>query len=226
VGEEGGGMANAWVGSLIVVGMAAGIAVPWGILTGIYLSEYSRGRFASVLRLMTDILGSIPSIITGLFVYSWIVVSMKRFSAYAGAVALAIIMVPMITRTTEEILKLLPNHIREAGLALGLPRWKVTLFIVLRGGMSGIFTGILLAMARAAGETAPLLLTAFGNRYWAQSLDQPIATLPVQIYQYAISPYEDWHRQAWAGAFVLVTFVLLFNLATRLVFQKPNAGGR
>lgn len=220
VGEAGGGMLNAWVGTLTIVAMAALVGVPWGIAAGIYLSEYGTGKLARTLRFATDILTSVPSIIIGLFAYAVVVVPLKRFSAHAGAFALAIILVPFVTRTTEELLRLVPQHVREAGLALGLPRWKVVLRIVLRGSAGGIMTGVMLAIARIAGETAPLLFTAFGNRFMSLSLDEPMATLPVQIYTYAISPYEEWHRQAWAGAFVLVIFVFTLNLSTRLILSR------
>jgi phosphate transport system permease protein len=222
VGETGGGMANALLGTAWLVGLASAAGVPWGIAAGVYLSEYGRGKLATTLRFVTDLMTSIPSIIIGLFAYALFVLPMKRFSVLAGAASLAVIMIPVVTRTTEELLKLVPTHIREAGLALGLPRWKVTLRIVLRGAMGGIATGVMLAVARVAGETAPLLFTAFSNRFWNRGLDQPTASLPVQIYTYAISPYEDWHRQAWAGALVLVVFVLILNLTTRLVLRRPG----
>jgi phosphate transport system permease protein len=226
VGEEGGGMANALVGTLILIGIASGIGIPWGIGTALFLSEYGgKSRAANAVRFCVDILASIPSIVIGLFAYAVVVLPMKRFSAYAGGLALGILMVPTVARSAEELLKLVPTHIREAGLALGLPRWKVTLRIVLRGALSGIATGVILAVARVAGETAPLLFTALNNRFWSHSLDQPIASLPVQIYTYAISPYEDWHRQAWAGAFVLVVLVFVVNLATRFLLQPLSRGG-
>lgn len=221
VGEVGGGMGNAVLGTLILVGMAAAMGIPIGVAAGVYLSEYGYGKIASSLRFTTDLLGSVPSIIIGLFAYALIVLPLKRFSAYAGAFALAVIMIPTIARSTEELLKLVPVHIREAGLALGIPRWKVILRIVLRGSMGGIVTGIMLAIARAAGETAPLLFTALNSRFWPKQLDQPIASLPVQIYTYAISPYDDWHKQAWAGALLLVGFVFILNLMMRLVLRRP-----
>ncbi len=226
VGETGGGMANALVGTLIIVGLASAVSIPWGIMIGIYLSEYGRGKWANVVRFSADLLTSVPSIVVGLFVYVVVVLPMKRFSAIAGAASLAIIMLPIVARTTEELLKLVPTHIREAGLALGLPRWKVILQIVVRGSMGGLITGVILAIARAAGETAPLLLTALGNSFWHDSLDQPIASLPVQIYSYAVSPFEDWHQKAWTGALVLVMFVFLINLSARLVFKPQAAGNR
>ena len=225
VGEIGGGMANAIAGTCTLVLLASVIGVPWGISIGLYLSEYGfKSRLANTVRFCTDMLASIPSIIIGLFVYALIVAPMKRFSALAGGLALGILMIPTVARTTEELLKLVPIHIREAGLALGLPRWKVILWIVLKGSRGPITTGVMLAVARVAGETAPLLLTAFGNRFWQHGLDQPIASLPVQIYTFAISPYEDWHRQAWAGALVLVLLVFVMNVLTRLMFARSAKG--
>ncbi len=224
VGEVGGGMGNAILGTCVLVGMAALLGVPIGITSGVYLAEYGRGKIATLLRWSTDLLTSIPSIIVGLFAYAVIVLPMKRFSAHAGAFALAIIIIPTVSRTTEELLKLVPMHIREAGLALGIPRWKVILKIVVRGSLPGIMTGVMLAIARAAGETAPLLFTALSSQYWPKSLDQPIASLPVQIYTYAISPFEDWHRQAWAGALLLMGLVFALNVLTRLILrEQPQA---
>jgi phosphate transport system permease protein len=221
VGEAGGGLGNAVLGTLILVGLASLIGIPIGVSAGIYLSEYGRGKLASTLRFTIDLLSSVPSIIVGLFAYAILVVPLGRFSAYAGGAALAVIMIPTVARSTEELLKLVPNHIREAGLALGIPRWKVILRVVVRGALSGIMTGVMLSIARAAGETAPLLFTALNSQYWPKALDQPISSLPVQIYTYAISPYEDWHRQAWAGALLLVLSVFLFNILTRLVLRRP-----
>jgi phosphate transport system permease protein len=225
VGEAGGGFANALMGSAILIGLASLAGIPWGMLTGLYLAEFGRGKFGSFVRFMIDILASVPSIIVGLFAYAMLVKPMHHFSSLAGGAALAVLMIPTVARTTEELLKLVPMHVREAGLALGIPRWKVTLFIVLRGSLGGILTGVMLAIARVAGETAPLLFTALSNRFWSTSLTEPIASLPVQIYNYAISPFEDWHRQAWAAAFVLVVFVLGLNLVTRLVLRRHVAGG-
>lgn len=222
VGEVGGGMVNAIFGSVLLIGLASFVGVPVGVATGIYLSEYAQGKLAKTLRFAIDNLTSIPSIITGLFAYALLVMPMKRFSAHAGGVALAVIMIPIVARTTEELLKLVPQHIREAGLALGIPRWKVILSVVVRGSLGGISTGIMLAVARAAGETAPLLFTAFNNQFAFRGLDQPVASLPVQIYTYAISPYEDWHQKAWAGSLVLVAFVLALNLFTRLILRKKG----
>ncbi len=222
VGEPGGGMANAIVGSGIVVGLAATVAIPLGILAGIFISEYATARLAATIRFVTEVMLGLPSILLGIFSYAVIVKPMGRFSAYAGAVALAIVMLPIVTKTTEEILRLVPGHIREAGLALGIPQWVVVLRIVVRTASRGILTGVLLSVARAAGETAPLLFTALNNRYWHTSLDQPIATLPVQIFTYAVAPYEDWHRQAWAGALVLIGLVLLLSIALRLVVSQTH----
>jgi phosphate transport system permease protein len=220
VGEAGGGIANALVGSLEMVFLASIVGIPLGTLAGAYLAEFGSGKVAMLLRFTCDLLVSVPSIIMGLFAYTLIVIPMKGFSAYAGAFALLMIQVPMVTRTTEEILKLVPQHLREAGLALGIPRWKVILRIVLRGSLSGLTTGIMLALARILGETAPLLFTAFNNRFWAGSLSQPTASLPVLIYTYAVSPFDDWHRQAWAAALVLVLFVLVLNITTRLILGR------
>ncbi|MBI3554920.1 MAG: phosphate ABC transporter permease PstA [Deltaproteobacteria bacterium] len=222
VGETGGGMANALLGTVTLVFLGSLFGVPWGIATGLYLSEYGRGRLAGVVRFSADMLASIPSIIIGLFIYALVVVTMKRFSAIAGGLALGLLMIPTVARSSEELLKLVPEHIREAGLALGLPRWKVTLWIVLRGIRGPITTGVMLSIARVSGETAPLLFTAFSNRFWQRGLDQPISSLPVQIYTYAISPYEDWHQQAWAGALMLVMLVFAMNLLTRLALSSAE----
>ncbi len=219
VGQAGGGMANAISGSLTIVALAALVGVPVGVLTGVFLSEFGEGKLAKLLRFVVDLMTSVPSIIVGLFVYAIIVVPMNGFSAWAGSVALAIIMFPIIAKTTEEVLKLIPGHIREAGLALGLPRWKVIISIVLKGSAGPVATGVILAVARVMGETAPLLFTAFGNSFWADSPNQPTATLPVAIYQYAISPFKQWHEQAWAGALVLVMIVFFANMITRLIMR-------
>lgn len=223
-GEAGGGMGNAILGSLIMICMATIIGVPVGVFGGVYLAEYPTGKLPKVFRMVVDLLASLPSIVVGLFVYVIAVVPMKGFSAYGGAVALFILMIPIIIKTTEEVLKLLPQHVREAGLALGIPRWRVIVSIVLRGSISGVITGVVLAIARIAGETAPLLITAFGNRNWPQRLSQPTASLPVQIYNYAISPYEDWQQQAWGGAFVLVTLVFVINITARMILRDRKSG--
>jgi phosphate transport system permease protein len=221
VGEVGGGMGNAILGTLILVAIAGIIGIPIGVACGVYLSEYASGKISATLRFTIDLLASVPSIIVGLFAYALVVIPLHRFSAYAGGLALAIIMIPTIARSTEELLKLVPVHIREAGLALGIPRWRVIIRIVVRGSLSGILTGVMLSLARAAGETAPLLFTALNSRYWPKALDQPISSLPVQIYTYAISPYDDWHKQAWAGALLLVGFVFIMNLLMRIVIRRP-----
>lgn len=226
VGETGGGMANAMLGTVTLVCIASLVGVPWGVAVGTWLSEYGqKSRFGSVVRFCADMLSSVPSIIIGLFVYTIVVIQMKRFSALAGGLALGLLMIPTVCRTTEELLKMVPVSIREAGLALGLPRWKVILWIVLKGSKAPITTGVMLSVARVSGETAPLLLTAFNNRFWQKGLDQPISSLPVQIYTFAISPYEDWHRQAWAGALVLVLVVFSMNLITRILMSPGAKAG-
>ena len=220
VGEEGGGMANAILGTLILVGLGSAIGIPVGVFAGIYVTEYSKNVLANIIKFVTDVLSGIPSIIIGIFAYGLIVIPMKSFSAYAGGFALGVLMIPTITRITEEMLKLVPHTLREAALALGIPRWKTTLRIVLRTAQSGIITGILLAIARAAGETAPLLFTSFGNSFWSTTLDSPMASIPVQIFNYAISPYDEWHRKAWAGAFVLIALVFIVSLIVRLATRN------
>jgi phosphate transport system permease protein len=222
VGESGGGMGNAMVGSLTLVGVASLIAVPVGVLAGIYLAEFGHGRFAKLVRFGADVLSGVPSIVVGIFVYTLLVLSMRGFSALAGAVALAILMLPTVMRSTEELLALVPEDLREAALALGVPRWRTILQVILRTALPGIGTGIMLAVARAAGETAPLLFTALNNRFWSARLDQPIASLPVQIFTYAVSPFPDWHRQAWAAALVLMLLVLILNLATRALARRAT----
>jgi phosphate transport system permease protein len=217
VGVPGGGMANAIVGSLILLALAGAIGIPVGVLGGVYLAEYGSARLSSVLRFLADVLNGIPSITWGIVVYGLIVLRFKGFSAYAGGFALALIMIPLILRTTEEVILLVPNGYREASIALGVSRWKTIVHIVIKTASKGIITGILLALARVGGETAPLLFTAFGNRFWNHNLSQPIAALPIQIFTYAISPYEDWHRQAWAGALVLVTGVFCVNVLVRVL---------
>lgn len=220
VGEAGGGMANAIVGSLILVGLASLLGVPVGVLAGVYLAEFGNNRLGKLIRFSADVMTGVPSIVVGIFVYALIVLAMRRFSAIAGGVALAILMLPTITRTTEELLRLVPDTLREAALALGVARWRATLRVVLRTAAPGIATGIMLAVARVAGETAPLLFTAFNNRFWSSGLDEPIASLPVQIFTYSVAPYEDWHRQAWSAALVLVLLILLLNLAARLLTRQ------
>lgn len=216
VGEHGGGMGNAVVGTLTLIGIASAIGLPIGILSGVYVAEVGRGRFADWIRFFAEVLSGVPSITIGVFVYAFVVVPMKHFSAFAGGIALAIIMIPTVTRTTEELLRMVPPHLREASLALGVPMWKTSLFVVLRTAAPGIATGVMLAVARIAGETAPLLFTAFNNRFMSTRVDQPIASLPVQILTYSTSPYEDWQQQAWTGALVLVVVILLLNVLARL----------
>jgi phosphate transport system permease protein len=217
VGEKGGGMANAIVGTLFVVGIACLIGVPIGIGAGLFLAEHRNHRFADAVRFSADVMMGVPSIVVGIFAYAVIVHPMGRFSTLAGSFALAIIMVPLVTRTTEEMIILVPHELREASLALGVPQWKTSLSVIVRTALSGIATGVILAIARIAGETAPLLFTAFGNHFWTTSLVQPIATLPVQVYTYAISPFPDWQRQAWAGALTLTGIVLALELGVRWV---------
>ena len=217
VGVVGGGMANAIMGSFELLGLAAIIGVPIGVLGGVYLAEYGSARANSMLRFVADVLNGVPSIIWGVVVYGLVVLRFKSFSAYAGGLALGLMMVPLIMRTTEEVLLLVPNGYREASLALGVCRWKTIVHVVMKTASRGIVTGILLALARVAGETAPLLFTAFGNRFWNHNLSEPIAALPLQIFTYAISPYDDWHRQAWAGALVLVVAIFLINVLVRFL---------
>lgn len=220
VGELGGGMKHAILGTICIVLLGASMAVPVGIICGVYLTEFSKSKLSKTLKMTVDLLSGIPSIVIGIFAYLVVVVPLKTFSALAGGIALSIIMLPIIVKTSEEILRLVPVHIREAGLALGLPRWKVILFIILKGSISNLLTGIILAISRAAGETAPLLFTAFGNMYINYELKEPMATLPVQIYTYAISPFKDWQKQAWGGAFVLMILILAMNLIARFILTK------
>jgi phosphate transport system permease protein len=220
VGETGGGMANAIVGTLILIAIAGAIAIPVGIVAGVYLSEYGKRKFASLVRFTADILNGVPSIVIGIFAYGLAVLPVKHFSALAGGLALSFMMVPIITRTTEELLNLVPGSLREGSLALGATRARAAFSVMVPAALPGIMTGILVALARIAGETAPLLFTAFNNRFFTTSLRQPISSLTVQVYTYAISPYEDWHRQAWAGALVLVAVVFVFSLLARVVTRR------
>lgn len=222
VGEAGGGMVHAILGTMYMVVLGALIAVPMGLVGGIYLSEFGKGGISSALRTAADVMTGVPSIIIGIFAYILLVIPFKTFSALSGAFALSLIILPVVIRSTEEILKLVPQHIREAGLALGLPRWKVILFIIVRGNLNGLLTGIMLAIARASGETAPLLFTAFGSKYISGQLLEPMASLPVEIYAYSTSPFEDWQRQSWAGAFVLIMLVVTVNLGARAILN-PRA---
>jgi phosphate transport system permease protein len=220
VGEPGGGLANAIAGTLILVGLGSGIGLPIGILAGIYLAEFGNGVFGTIVRFLTDVLNGVPSIVTGVVAYTLIVIPTKHFSAYAGAVALGILMVPTITRTTEEMLRMVPTMYREAALALGISQWKMTLRIVVKTASGGIVTGIMLAIARIAGETAPLLFTSLNNRFWHTTMDQPIASLTVFIYNYGVSPFEDWIAQAWAGALVLISLILILSIAMRFATRS------
>jgi phosphate transport system permease protein len=222
VGETGGGMANAIVGSLVLVGLAVCIGVPIGVLGGVYLAEFGSGKMNFVIRFAADILNGTPSIVWGIVVYALVVIPMKGASAWAGGLALGFMMVPLVIRTTEEMLTLVPNGYREAALALGIPQWKIVLHIVLKTAGKGILTGVLLAASRIAGETAPLLFTTPGNHFWSHSLSEPISSLPVQIYVSAIGPYDDWHRQAWAGALVLLCIALAVNIGARLMAGRNS----
>lgn len=224
VGESGGGMANAIMGSVFILGIASIIGVPLGIGAGIYLAEFGRNRFGAVIRFTADVLNGVPSIVVGIVAYSIVVLYQKHFSALAGGAALAIMMIPTICRTTEEMLLLVPQALREAAYGLGVPRWRTTLSITLRTATSGVITGIMLAFARVAGETAPLLFTAFGNQFWNFHYDQPTAALPLQIFVYAISPYDEWHRQAWAGALVLIILIVTAVAAVRYVVRRGSFG--
>jgi phosphate transport system permease protein len=220
VGEAGGGMANAIVGSLMVTSFGALFAIPIGVLSGVYAAEYAGTRLAAAVRFAADTLNGVPSIVIGIFVYGIAVLPFRQFSALAGGLALGIMMIPLIMRTTEELLRLVPSTLREGALALGATRARAVFTVVVPAALPGIFTGILLALARIAGETAPLLFTAFNNRFWSTDPTQPISTLTVQVFAYAVAPYEDWHRQAWAAALVLVTIVLTCSLLARVATAR------
>jgi len=219
-GETGGGVLHAIVGTLLIVGTACLIGLPLGIGGGIYCAEYPGSRLALATRFVADVLNGTPSIVVGVFAWTWIVSPQKHFSALAGSVALAILMIPMVTRTTEEMIKLVPNSLREAALALGYSRWRTSLTVVVRTTLPGIVTGSLLAVARIAGETAPLLFTALGSQYLSFNLDQPMAALPLMVFNYAIGPYEEWHQLAWATALVLILVVLVLSIAARLATRR------
>jgi len=225
VGEAGGGMANAIGGSILILGLASIMGVPLGIGAGIYLAEFGRGRFADLIRFTADVLNGVPSIVIGIVGYSIVVLRQKHFSALAGGVALAIMMVPTITRATEEMLLLVPIQVREAAYGLGVPHWRTTISITLRTATSGVITGVMLAFARIAGETAPLLFTAFGNQYWNWNVNQPTAALPLQIFNYAISPFDEWRRQAWAGALILIILIVLAVTAVRIAAGRGMLKG-
>lgn len=220
VGETGGGMGNAIAGSALILAVASGIGIPLGVGAGIYLAEYGRGRLAMVVRFVADVLNGVPSIVMGIAVYALVVVKQRHFSAFAGGVALGIMMMPTITRATEEMLLMVPRPVREAALGLGIPEWRTVVSVTLRTASAGIITGIMLAFARVAGETAPLLFTAFGNQFWNFKLSEPTAALPLQIFTYAISPYEEWHQQAWAGALVLIALIVGTVFLVRLVASR------
>jgi phosphate transport system permease protein len=220
VGEVGGGMANAMVGTLILIGLASLVAVPVGLVAGIYLSEYRGSGLGAAVRFTADVLNGVPSIVIGIFAYGLAVLPVHRFSALAGGLALGFMMIPIITRTTEELLNLVPATLREGALALGATRARAAFGVMVPAALPGIMTGILVALARIAGETAPLLFTSFNNRFFTARLDQPISSLTVQVYTYAISPYDDWHRQAWAGALVLVMLIFLFSVLARMVTRR------
>lgn len=225
VGEAGGGMANAIGGSILILLIGSTAGVPLGIGAGIYLAEYGRNRFGDLIRFTADVLNGVPSIVIGIVAYSIVVLTQKHFSALAGGAALAIMMIPTITRATEEMLLLVPIQVREAAYGLGVPRWRTTLSITLRTATSGVITGVMLAFARVAGETAPLLFTAFGNQYWNWNVNQPTAALPLQIFTYAISPFDEWHRQAWAGALILIVLIVLAVTAVRMVAGRGMLKG-
>ncbi len=224
-GELGGGMANGIIGTGLILAVASVIGIPLGIGSGIYLAEYGRNRFGDVIRFTADVLNGVPSIVVGITVYSLIVIRQKHFSAFSGGVALGIMMIPTVARATEEMLLMVPNVIREAAFGLGIPRWRTTLSITLRTASAGVITGCMLAFARVAGETAPLLFTAFGNQFWNLKLNQPTAALSLQVFTYAISPYDDWHKQAWAGALILIALIVAAVAAVRIVTSRGMLKG-
>jgi phosphate transport system permease protein len=225
VGEAGGGMANAIAGSACILLIASVIGVPFGIGAGVYLAEYGQNRFGDIIRFTADVLNGVPSIVIGIVAYGIVVLAQGHFSALAGGVALSLMMIPTISRTTEEMLLLVPNSLREASYGLGISRWRTTLSITLRTATSGVITGVMLAFARVAGETAPLLFTAFGNQYWNFKMEQPTAALPLQIFTYAISPFDEWHRQAWAGALVLIVLIVVSVGAVRIAASRGMLKG-
>jgi phosphate transport system permease protein len=224
VGEAGGGMANAIVGTLILISVACSVGLPLGIGGGLFLQENKGTRFANAVRFLSDVLNGLPSIVLGIFAWEFLVRPIGHFSALAGGIALGAMMVPLVTRTTEEMLGVVPTSLREAALALGYPRWRTSLAVVLRTALAGIVTGALVAVARIAGETAPLLFTAFGNQFWSTKIGEPIAALPLQIFTYAISPYAEWHSLAWAGALVLIGMVLIISIIARAVTRARFGG--
>ncbi|HKH94721.1 MAG TPA: phosphate ABC transporter permease PstA [Gemmatimonadaceae bacterium] len=225
VGDPGGGMANAIVGTLILIAIASAVGLPVGIGAGLYLAERRGTRLANLVRFLADVLNGLPSIVMGIFAWQFLVRPFGHFSALAGGVAIGAMMIPLVTRTTEEMVRTVPQALREAALALGYPRWRTSLQIVLRTALGGIVTGVLVAVARVAGETAPLLFTAFGNQFWSTKVNQPIAALPLQVFTYAISPYDEWHAQAWAGALVLIGLVLVISILARVATRARVSGG-
>jgi phosphate transport system permease protein len=225
VGEIGGGMANAMLGSAKILGIATLLGVPIGFLGGVYLAEYGNRGFAFIVRYVTDLLNGVPSIVVGIFAYTLIVLRVKHFSALAGGMALGLMMIPIAVRSTEEFLRAVPDGLREGALALGTPKWRALATVVIPAARDGIITGVMLNLARVAGETAPLLFTSFSNRFWSPGIDHPTATLPVMIYTYAISPYDDWHRQAWAAGFVLLMLILTINVSARMILARSRFGG-
>lgn len=224
-GEPGGGMANAIVGTLLLVGVASVIGLPIGIGAGLYLAEHKGTKLAELVRFLADVLNGLPSIVMGIFAWEFLVKPLGHFSALAGGAAIGAMMIPLVTRTTEEMVRTVPQSLREAALALGYPRWRTSLQIVLRTALGGIVTGVLVAVARVAGETAPLLFTVIGNQFWSTNLTQPIAALPLQIYTYATGPYDDWHAQAWAGSIVLIAMVLIISVIARIMTRARHGGG-
>ena len=225
VGEPHGGMANAIFGTLILIGLASAVGLPVGIGAGLYVAENRGTRLANSVRFLADVLNGLPSIVMGIFAWQFLVKPFGHFSALAGGAAIGAMMIPLVSRTTEEMVRTVPQSLREAALALGYPRWRTSLQIVLRTALGGIVTGVLVAVARVAGETAPLLFTALGNQFWSANLNKPIAALPLQIFSYAISPYDEWHAQAWAGALVLIMLVLVISVAARVVTRSRHGGG-
>ena len=222
VGEPGGGMANAIVGTLMLIGIASSVGLPIGIGAGLYLAERGGTKLADLVRFLADVLNGLPSIVMGIFAWEFLVRPVGHFSALAGGAAIGAMMIPLVTRTTEEMVRTVPQSLREAALALGYPRWRTSLQIVLRTALGGIVTGVLVAVARVAGETAPLLFTAFGNQFWSTNVSQPIAALPLQVFVYAISPYDEWHAQAWAGALVLIGLVLVISVLARFAVRSRH----
>lgn len=225
IGETGGGIGNAIMGSLMILAVGSAIGIPLGIGAGVYLAEFGKDRFSNLVRFTADVLNGVPSIVMGIAAYGLIVVRQRHFSAFSGGVALGIMMIPTVTRATEEMLLMVPRSVREAALGLGIPEWRSVVSVTLRTATSGVITGVMLAFARVAGETAPLLFTAFGNDFWSSSLNQPIAALPLKIYQYAISPYDEWHQMAWAGALILIILIVVAVGAVRLVASRGMLKG-